>query len=192
MVQRQPSMLSSLSQTDTVVESRLAYSHRHAAGARTIVIAIKATAQDRLATEPTDATPNHLLIDRALAALHISGQDTILLANVRPEVVSAKTKWYDSSIAVYASIYGAEERQRSLQLLQRYQSQLQRRGFRCRALALHGDKREQILAAAIREQADCIVVGQQRRHGPLTMKRSLSASLMQSCDIPTLAVNLPR
>ncbi|KAJ2653246.1 hypothetical protein IWW40_000612 [Coemansia sp. RSA 1250] len=191
MVHRQPSITSCVSLADTVVDPLNNRSNRTQTG-RLIIIAIKPTSQDRSlinGTASSTTTHNHSLIDRTLSVFHITRHDTVLLVNVRQEIVSAKTKCYDSSIAAYASIYGEEERQRSLQLLHYYQDNLLQRGLNCRALALLGDRHEQIIEAANREHADCIVVGLHRKHR-LRMKRSFSTSLMQSSTVPVTGINL--
>ncbi|KAJ2449059.1 hypothetical protein EV183_005100 [Coemansia sp. RSA 2336] len=191
MVHRQPSITSCASLADTVVDPLNIHSNRTQTG-RLIIIAIKPTSQDRSLINGTASgatTHNHSLIDRALSVLRITRHDTILLVHVRQEIVSAKTKYYDSSIAAYASIYGEEERQRSLQLLHYYQNKLLQRGFNCRAMALLGNRHEKIIEAANCERADCIVVGLHRKHR-LRVKRSFSTSLMQASTVPVTGINL--
>ncbi|KAJ1730393.1 hypothetical protein LPJ61_003038 [Coemansia biformis] len=152
-----------------------------------------AAAPDGADSPAHSASPNEQLLVWAVRSYNLTPDDTIVLVNVRSEVASVKTKAYSTHVAAYASIYDAEERQKSLELLQIYHDYLSRRGFRCRALALSGDKREQIAAAAASEDADCIVVGQPRRHMSLIRtKRPLVTSLVQLTDIPVTAVPLLR
>ncbi|KAJ2484313.1 hypothetical protein EV174_002538 [Coemansia sp. RSA 2320] len=143
----------------------------------------------------SQASPNQYLIDWTLRTFNVNpAEDTVILANVRPSVTSAKTKWFDSSIAAFATMYDAEEREKSIKLLQRYLSDLWQRGYLCRALTLHGDKREEIAARAAEENVHNIVVGMRRRQKPSLMmgKRSFVSNLMQSSEVPVTAVRLPQ
>ncbi|KAJ2821706.1 hypothetical protein FBU31_004817, partial [Coemansia sp. 'formosensis'] len=81
-------------------------------------------------TTATAVSPNQYLIDWTLKAFNIDPvNDMLILVNVRPNVTSAKTKLYDTSIAAFATMYDAEEREKSIRLLQRYLSGLWRRGY---------------------------------------------------------------
>ncbi|KAJ2111424.1 hypothetical protein IW146_005364 [Coemansia sp. RSA 922] len=147
-------------------------------------------------TTATAVSPNQYLIDWTLKAFNIDPvNDMLILVNVRPNVTSAKTKVYDSSIAAFATMYDAEEREKSIRLLQRYLSGLWHRGYQCRALALHGDKREEITARATEENVHSIVVGMRRRQKTSLMvvgKRGFVSNLVQTSDVPVTTVRLPQ
>ncbi|KAJ2794450.1 hypothetical protein H4S07_006754 [Coemansia furcata] len=143
----------------------------------------------------TTVSPNQYLIDWTLKAFNIDPvNDMLILVNVRPNVTSAKTKLYDTSIAAFATMYDAEEREKSIRLLQRYLSGLWRRGYQCRALALHGDKREEIPTRAAEENVHSIVVGMRRRQKTSLMvgKRGFVSSLVQMSEVPVTTVRLPQ
>ncbi|KAJ2711282.1 hypothetical protein H4R19_003325 [Coemansia spiralis] len=181
LIQRTPTVLSSYSKADTVVDACSRPSNR------TALVALKAE------EETGPASTSEQLVDWALRACNLAAGDTVVLVNVRSEIASAKSKAYSTHVATYASIYDAEEREKSLRLLHTHQDSLHRRGFQCRVLALAGDKREQIVAAAAREHADCIVVGQPRRHLSLIpTKRPLATALVQLADIPVTVAPLRR
>ncbi|KAJ1823348.1 hypothetical protein LPJ60_001636 [Coemansia sp. RSA 2675] len=155
------------------------------------------TPSSRNSTDATAAavSPNQYLIDWTLKAFNIDpANDMLILANVRPNVTSAKTKVYDSSIAAFATMYDAEEREKSIKLLQRYLSDLWRRGYQCRALALHGDKREEIVTRATEASVHSIVVGMRRRQKASLMvgKRGFVSSLVQLSEVPVTTVRLPQ
>ncbi|KAJ2756953.1 hypothetical protein IWQ56_006298, partial [Coemansia nantahalensis] len=190
-ISRTSTALSSHSLTDTFVDARsLLGPHDGRLGGRTALIALKAE-EPRAADDR--ASPNEQLIGWAVRTYNLAAGDTIVLVNVRSEIASPKCKAYSTHVATYASLYDAEEREKSLQLLHAYQGSLRRRGFGCRILALAGDKREQIAAAAARERADCIVVGQPRRHMSLIRtKRPLASDLARLAAIPVTAVPLHR
>ncbi|KAJ2740987.1 hypothetical protein GGI20_005493 [Coemansia sp. BCRC 34301] len=142
-----------------------------------------------------DVGPNQYLIDWTLKAYNVDpANDMLILVNVRPNVTSAKTKVYDSSIAAFATMYDAEEREKSVWLLQRYLSSLWHRGYQCRALALHGDKREEIATRASDENVHSIVVGMRRRQKTSLMvgKRGFVSSLVQLSEVPVTTVRLPQ
>ncbi|KAJ2864106.1 hypothetical protein GGH94_003140 [Coemansia aciculifera] len=146
-------------------------------------------------TTATAVSPNQYLIDWTLKAFNIDPiNDMLILVNVRPNVTSAKTKVYDSSIAAFATMYDAEEREKSIRLLQRYLSGLWRRGYQCRALSLHGDKREEIAARANEENVHSIVVGMRRRQKTslIVGKRGFVSNLVQMSEVPVTTVRLPQ
>ncbi|KAJ2892275.1 hypothetical protein GGI21_005651, partial [Coemansia aciculifera] len=146
-------------------------------------------------TTATAVGPNQYLIDWTLKAFNVDpARDKLILVNVRPNVTSAKTKVYDSSIAAFATMYDAEEREKSVWLLQRYLSGLWHRGYQCRALALHGDKREEIAARVADESIDSIIVGMRRRQKTSLMvgKRGFVSSLVQLSEVPVTTVRLPQ
>ncbi|KAJ2336737.1 hypothetical protein GGI00_000667 [Coemansia sp. RSA 2681] len=146
-------------------------------------------------TTATAVGPNQHLIDWTLKAFNVDpANDMLILVNVRPNVTSAKTKVYDSSIAAFATMYDAEEREKSVWLLQRYLSGLWHRGYQCRALGLHGDKREEIAARVMEENVHSIVVGMRRRQKTSLMvgKRGFVSSLVQQSEVPVTTVRLPQ
>ncbi|KAI8324270.1 hypothetical protein GQ54DRAFT_331859 [Martensiomyces pterosporus] len=151
--------------------------------------------QDEPSAAASSQNPNDYLINWTLKTYNIDPRnDMIILVNVRSLAASTKTKWYDSSIAAYAQLYDAEERAKSIKLLQKYLNSLWSRGYQCRALALLGDKREEIASRAMEEHVNSIVVGQRRKQKGLMMgmRNSFISSLVLSSETPVSVVKLPQ
>ncbi|KAJ1957845.1 hypothetical protein EC988_000627 [Linderina pennispora] len=146
-------------------------------------------------SETETENPNDFLINWTLKTYNVDPRkDMVILANVRPMAASTKTKWYDTSIAAYAQMFDAEEREKSIKLLQKYLDALWARGYQCRALAMLGDKREEVCNKAIEESVDNIIVGQRRKQKGLRIgmrTHSFAANLMMVSETPVAVVKLP-
>ncbi|KAJ1553014.1 hypothetical protein HK096_009560 [Nowakowskiella sp. JEL0078] len=101
--------------------------------------------------------------------------DQIVLLNVRPYPVIPSARITGMYIDInFEEKFDDDARSSSHSLLQKYGIQLQKLGISCRAIALRGDAREQIVSKVSEIQASLLVIGSR---GLGAFKRNLIGSV---------------
>ncbi|ORX77515.1 adenine nucleotide alpha hydrolases-like protein [Basidiobolus meristosporus CBS 931.73] len=110
--------------------------------------------------------------------------DIVVLTHVRPLYVSSgtfATGYVD--MGSYATTIEDQYREGSHRLLKEYAHILKDKNILCKAIAMRGDAREEILRKAVELKADMVIMGSR---GLGTLKRALLGSVSDYC-----AHNLP-